>query len=173
MNYAYHYEKLIARARSRTLVGYKERHHALPKCMGGGNEPENLVELTPEEHFVAHQLLIRIHPGIKKLVYAAWYMATNGKGNKPYGWLRRRHATCMSVALLGNTRRLGIRHSKEAREKISAAGVGRISSPERKAKISIAKLGNKNFLGKTHSPETSAKMSDSRRSYWAKLKAVI
>ena len=27
MNYAIHYERLIERARSRSLVGYRERHH--------------------------------------------------------------------------------------------------------------------------------------------------
>ena len=36
MNYAAHYERLVKRARSRSLVGYRERHHVVPKCMGGG-----------------------------------------------------------------------------------------------------------------------------------------
>jgi len=55
--------------------------------------------LTPEEHFVAHQLLIKIHPESDALVYAARMMAVKGNGqernNKEYGWIRRRyHKIC-------------------------------------------------------------------------------
>ena len=38
MNYFDHYDRLIARARTRVLEGYRERHHVLPRCMGGSNE---------------------------------------------------------------------------------------------------------------------------------------
>ena len=44
--------------------GRIERHHIVPKCMGGGNEAENLVFLTPSEHLFAHHLLARIHGGV-------------------------------------------------------------------------------------------------------------
>src|SRR3990167_4731006 len=87
MNYAHHYEKLIARARARFLKGYSERHHVVPKCMGGGNESWNLVELTAEEHYVAHQLLCRMHPTNSLLIYGAVSMAKRCSGNKAYGWL--------------------------------------------------------------------------------------
>lgn len=46
MNYAAHYERLIERAKNRVLEGYRERHHILPRCMGGTNAPDNLVDLT-------------------------------------------------------------------------------------------------------------------------------
>lgn len=69
MNYSKHYDNLISRAKARVLDGYKERHHVVPKCMGGDNSPKNLVDLTPEEHFLAHQLLVRMHPENKN-----WYM---------------------------------------------------------------------------------------------------
>ena len=65
MNYSAHYDRLIARARSQTLVGYHEQHHVVPKCMGGGNELANLVNLTAEEHYVAHQLLVKMYPEVK------------------------------------------------------------------------------------------------------------
>ena len=66
MNYRRHYDRLIERARNRVLSGYVERHHVLPRCMGGGNESSNLVQLTAEEHYVAHQLLHKMHPDVKK-----------------------------------------------------------------------------------------------------------
>ncbi len=42
---------------------YFEVHHIKPRCFGGGNEPENLVRLTPEDHLFAHLLLAVIHGG--------------------------------------------------------------------------------------------------------------
>lgn len=35
----------------------KHKHHIIPKHMGGTDDPENLVELTIEEHAEAHRLL--------------------------------------------------------------------------------------------------------------------
>ena len=95
MNYKKHYDLLIKRAQKRVLKEYTERHHIIPKCVGGNDEATNLVSLTPEEHFVAHQLLIKIYPGERGLIYAALMMTRhwNGKrsNNKLYGWLRRKH----------------------------------------------------------------------------------
>ncbi len=39
---------------------YYERHHILPKCLGGENDKENLVLLTGKEHFICHKLLVLI-----------------------------------------------------------------------------------------------------------------
>lgn len=64
-----HYDRLIERARIRKLEGYVEKHHILPKCIGGSNDKTNIVSLTPEEHYVAHQLLVKIYPGVQGLIY--------------------------------------------------------------------------------------------------------
>jgi 5-methylcytosine-specific restriction endonuclease McrA len=61
MNYKKIYERIIDRARSRDLLSYKERHHIIPRCLGGSDDISNLVDLTPEEHYVCHQLLVKIH----------------------------------------------------------------------------------------------------------------
>ena len=36
---------------------YKERHHILPKCMGGNDDESNLIDLYAREHYEAHKLL--------------------------------------------------------------------------------------------------------------------
>lgn len=65
MDYGRVYREFIAdrRARGPFLEGYTERHHILPRSLGGGNEPENLIRLTPEDHFFAHLLLAKIYGG--------------------------------------------------------------------------------------------------------------
>lgn len=53
---------------------YYERHHIIPKCMGGTNEVQNLTLLTAREHLIAHRLLVKIHPDIVKLAQALFCM---------------------------------------------------------------------------------------------------
>ena len=97
MNYKSIYEKLIQRAVNRNLTTYKERHHIIPQCMGGTDDALNLVDLTPEEHYLAHQLLVKIHPDNVSLVYAARMMTISSpkadrSKNKLFGWLRRKNS---------------------------------------------------------------------------------
>ena len=98
MNYQKHYDLLIDRARSRILEGYVERHHVLPKCLGGSDNKLNIVQLTPEEHFLAHVLLVKMFPEHRNLILAVQKMTRGHKGRrsrKLYGWLRRKHAARM------------------------------------------------------------------------------
>lgn len=56
------YEKLIAGAKARSVApAYVEVHHIVPRSEGGANSPDNLVALTPREHFLAHWMLYRIY----------------------------------------------------------------------------------------------------------------
>lgn len=38
-----------------------ERHHIIPRCLGGTDDDYNLVCLTPREHFLCHLLLTKIY----------------------------------------------------------------------------------------------------------------
>jgi len=70
MNYSALYTRLIE-SRQRlnrqysTYCGY-ERHHILPKSLGGSNKKENLVVLTPREHCLAHMILAKMYEGEQK-----------------------------------------------------------------------------------------------------------
>jgi hypothetical protein len=109
MNYLRIYNKLISRTQGRVLESvYTEKHHILPRCIGGTNNTDNIVELTAEEHFVAHQLLVKMHPLNHGLVYAASMMCVsssdhngNRSNNKLYGWLRRRLSISASIRSSG------------------------------------------------------------------------
>lgn len=101
---------------------YYESHHITPKCMGGPDTPTNLVSLTAEEHFVAHQLLVKIWPGNNKLVSALSKMCSwskkNPRNNKRYGWIRRKFieansGTNNSNSHLNNEQVIEIYHSNE------------------------------------------------------------
>jgi hypothetical protein len=83
--YSKYYYSIVDNAKSRTISGniYTEKHHIIPKSMGGDNSPFNLVKLTAREHFVCHRLLARITTGQNrnKMVHALWRMCNSLKSD--------------------------------------------------------------------------------------------
>jgi hypothetical protein len=156
MNYFAHYSRLIDRARSRVLDGYCELHHVLPRCMGGDDAPSNLVALTAQEHFIAHLLLMAMHPEIKGLATAAMLMTRTSTNNKRYAWLRRRHA----AAMRGHKRGVGRPVSQETRAKHAKAQRGKKVSVETRKKLSAIRTGKKM---PPRSAEHAAKIWKARR----------
>lgn len=65
------YFNIVASASNRQVKGYTETHHIIPKCLGGSNDPENLVVLTAREHFICHWLLTKMVDS-KKEKYQLW-----------------------------------------------------------------------------------------------------
>jgi hypothetical protein len=75
MDYTRIYNQIIERAQTRKLDEYIEKHHIIPKCIGGLDIKENIVELTAREHFLCHMLLCKIYPRENKLKHALFLMA--------------------------------------------------------------------------------------------------
>jgi hypothetical protein len=84
MDYQKIYKQLIEQGKNRMLTGYKETHHIIPRCMNGTNTPDNLVELTAREHFLAHWLLCEIYPNSADLKYAFWAMCRSSNNQQRY-----------------------------------------------------------------------------------------
>ena len=100
MNYQKIYDNITRRGQNRILEEYSEKHHIIPRCIGGTDEASNLVSLTPEEHYLCHLLLVKIHHNNIKLVKAAMFMVSSNnnvkRNNKAYGWLKRQYSEYMS-----------------------------------------------------------------------------
>lgn len=122
MDYRQAYSRLILRATEREVLGYVERHHVVPKCLGGTDAADNIVLLTAREHFLAHRLLTRIYPSSRGVWYALIAM-----GRLP-GLRARIFATERTKAAQV---RVGTRYSTEAKTKMSIAKKGKPSvSPD-------------------------------------------
>ena len=109
MDYKNHYNKLISNAINRKVSGYTESHHIIPRCLNGSDDSSNIVKLTPEEHYVAHQLLVKIHPLSNGVIYAALMMCVPvsnknhyRKNNKRYGWLKRKYSAVRKQYMIKN-----------------------------------------------------------------------
>jgi hypothetical protein len=128
MNYLKHYNILMERSRDRVLEGYVEKHHIIPRCLGGTNDTTNIAVLTPEEHFLAHQLLVKIYPNSPPLVNAAVIMTTHHTehraNNKLFGWLRRRASTYRKEWLKENGHPKGFLGKNHKLEDIDRITVG-------------------------------------------------
>lgn len=146
----------ILETRGRFACGdeYHERHHIVPKCMGGSNDEYNLIDLFAREHFEAHRLLALENPDNEKLIYA-WHM----------------------MSTMGNLRgcKISPEEYEEARIEYSKLRKGVPLSEETRKKLSISHKGiqagekNPNYgkstwaKGKHFSEEHRKKIGDSNR----------
>ena len=63
--YTQWYYNIVSNARAKVLPTdtYIEKHHIIPRSLGGTNEHSNLVKLTAREHFICHLLLTKMTAG--------------------------------------------------------------------------------------------------------------
>ena len=180
---------LVGRGRFNCGDEYHERHHIIPRCVGGTDDEENLIDLYAKEHFVAHQLLAQENPDNKKLILA-WHMMTNVKTTNqqryqitPEEYEESRIAyikTMMgennpakseevrrkkSEAIKGEkNHNYGKPRSESTRKKMSESHKGKVLSDDTRTKISESKTGKNNHnYGKHFSEEHRKKLSESAK----------
>lgn len=152
MNYALAYQRLIAHAQQRVCVnGYVERHHILPKALGGSDDSSNLVALTAREHFIAHMLLARMYGG--SMWHAITIMKKDGRGTARSFAIARKK---LSDLMMGNKKTLGMKMSEESKAKMSQMRKGKAGRPQSKETKQLLSTLN---TGKTVSQETREKLS--------------
>lgn len=147
------YYSIVNKAINRTIEGYSEKHHIIPRTLGGTNNKNNIVVLTAREHFVCHLLLTKMlnNQERQKMVYAL-HMLSNTKNfnqqtryipsSKLYEYERKIFSETHSVRMKENhplknpINRLAHQHGIDKRGPTSVKG--RKHSPE-----SIEKMKNK------------------------------
>ena len=184
MNYQKIHDQIINRAQlsNRKRVPftqkdyvYYEKHHIIPKCLGGLNNKENLVLLTAREHFLIHWLLHRIYPEDSRIGFAFFrtsFSVTNNRNikisSRTYKELKEANAKSTSQIHLGRIKSkeeiekirktlTGIKHSQQRRDNLSKGRKGIPMPEEGKRKLSIYNTG------KTLSKEHCAKISMSNK----------
>jgi hypothetical protein len=152
MDYKKHYENLIKSRLNRKLKKgvYYERHHIIPKCLGGSDKKENIIKLTAREHYIAHWLLYRIRKHSNGLSFAFWKM------NFP-------NSECLEK---GNYR-ITSRSYAEAREALSNAQRRRMTGFKVDKKHLVKWTKNKNNSKKVINVKTGEEFPNSKE-VWKK-----
>jgi hypothetical protein len=98
------YTSITENAKTRTVSGYVERHHIIPRSLGGADTMDNLVDLTAREHFICHWLLTKIYTGDAryKMINALYLMQGKNQyqeryiNSRVYETLRKEYAEYIS-----------------------------------------------------------------------------
>ena len=140
MNYIKHYIRLIERAKNRIVSKgtYMERHHIIPKSIFSSKivhdtinifgiklkyGKENILELLPGEHYIAHLLLVKIFEKLdtncyERMVYAANFMNSRINNNKSYSFAKKKYAKILSKNRIGKSSGAKGKKWSEERKKI-------------------------------------------------------
>lgn len=73
---------LDSRINCRDYENYQEKHHIIPKCLGGDDQENNLIWLYAQEHFYAHKILALENEHHSGLQFAFWNMCQCGKNKR-------------------------------------------------------------------------------------------
>jgi hypothetical protein len=145
---------LTTRKQANLIIGYVERHHILPKSLGGSNLKDNNVFLTAREHFICHWLLPKFTTGHakEKMIYALSRMMCRSNNQARYETKitarvfeqnRKDRAQLLKGKAPGNK---GVPLTAGQKAHLSAKMTGKKYGPpsnETKKKISIAHTGKK------------------------------
>lgn len=148
--------------RGERKLDYCEHHHMVPKCYVQNND---IIELTPREHFIAHHILMRALGG--KMVFAFHRMCHSkncSKNNRcyiissrVYEELRVQNSKCIKKLLKGK------KLSEEHKLKLSDSHKGKL-------------IGNSNARGYKHTEEwkhnISKKMSGRNHPMYGKVSPI-
>lgn len=149
------YNSIISKGANAKLPG-NERHHILPKSLGGSDDASNLIYITAREHFICHWLLIKIYATGEehwKMLNALRMMRAENPNQKRYktkitsrvyARLKEEYSKLQSQLKKGiGNGMYGKSHSAEAKEKIRQAHIGMKLTEHQKEKLSLSKLGKK------------------------------
>ena len=147
------YYRIIGHRKNNPFNGYTERHHIVPKSLGGSNKKENIVALTAREHFICHRLLVKMTLGRNKMKMSYAIRCLMNRENKHQQRYKISSRTYASIILI-------------TKESISKYQTGENNpyyrkkhSDEIKAKMRAKRaLQDPPLLGKNHSAETKEKL---------------
>lgn len=155
MNYQKIYNDLVAKCTPRgldkkVLEGYFEKHHIIPKCLGGKNTNDNYVLFTAREHVLAHKLLWKAYPDNYSLMWA--YTRTVNAHKDLLTWSDVEKAKIAKAKFMSE--RIV---TQETKDKISATLMGSVIPQEVIEKRRLKQIGQK------RTDETKANLSRARK----------
>lgn len=131
---------------------YQERHHIIPKTLGGLDNDENLIWLYAEEHYYAHKLLALENPSNQGLQLAWWNMCQcTQNGKRVYNISAEDYAMARKCAAKASSEsKLGVKLTKEHRESLKGRGKAVINVTTGESYISAYEAANQTGFSVSH-----------------------
>ena len=169
------YKNITENAKNRSIGGYTEKHHIIPKSLGGSDSNSNIVKLTAREHFICHWLLTKTTTGTarQKMIYALRVLRANNPHQQRYETkitsrvyenIKKEYSEIQSAKVSGSSNPMfgdKFYRSEEGKrnQSVGVSGDNNGSKqPKARAKISTSKLGKKR---KPFSNEWKQRLSES------------
>lgn len=143
---------------------YNEKHHVIPRSMGGSNRKDNLVGLQAKEHFICHMLLVKMTSGRDKakMSYALRMMMKENEHHKrhkltagAYERIKKMTKDAISKKITGKGNPFyGKKHDEQTKRKM------------RELRQERLKNGSKEGNRKPHSEETKEKLRQAAKLQW-------
>jgi hypothetical protein len=156
-HYLVRYNNFISALSGQVVEGYSEKHHIVPRSHGGSNKKDNLISLTPRQHFIAHRMLWKAYGG--SMARAYFMMSATGKygkiGSKTYAMAREEYSKQVVIQMAKKPNIPAF--TPEHRAKLSQAKLGRKLSPQHRENVRLAVIGRK------CSEETKMKISNTKK----------
>ena len=137
------YQRFMDALNGQSIDGYCEVHHIVPRSLGGSNDKDNLISLTPRQHYIAHWMLWKACGGVAG---RSFFMMSNlgkyGKVNSTtYAQVRENYSEQVKqqMAVKPNIPAF----TPEHREKLRQAKLGKKRPEETRCKVANAQRGRK------------------------------
>jgi len=160
MNYDKIYNQIIDKSkkerRKKKKGCYYEKHHIIPKCLGGLDNIDNITLLTAREHFICHRILHILNPNNFKLFMAFEMMCNVNDSKNQYRYtpssrvieyIKIEHSKRMSgennIKYWKGKKRILPSVTQKTKNKISKSLKDHNVSEETKEKIRIKNKGKK------------------------------
>lgn len=154
LDYHHIYREFIANRKAKLKPeGYTERHHILPRSLGGRDVSANLIDLTARDHYFAHCCLAKMHGG--KMWSALFAVANMAKSDQAWRYFCRRRMV-EAARVKAAKRRSEQMRALWASGQFTRNRVYKVSDAQ-KAKTSAA------LVGRSKDPEAIARMIETRQ----------
>lgn len=163
MNHKSRYDKLISHYQVNPTEGFVEKHHIIPKCMGGDDSPTNLVLLPTRAHFIAHYLLHKAYPENRSLAHAFAMMGVSNGHQHRSSRLYEKSKLARSKAMTGVPRPEWVKE-KLRKPKTSTENYKKPKSKEHAQNIS------KSLKGKSRTKEAVENSVKAKQEYFKELR---
>jgi hypothetical protein len=159
--YLNRYNNIIQHFQNTIVEGYYEKHHIIPKCLGGTDEKTNLVLLPTRVHFIAHALLHKAYPNEPKLAQAFGMMVACNKYHKGRKYSSRLYE--MSKLARSNAMK-GIPRPEWVKEKLRVPKLNKENYKKPKSKEHAENI-SKALIGKKKTKEHLLNLAIARKEY--------